>query len=124
MLVLKLPYWVLSGSYDNWVIGLEKKVWGVKEKAKPLWEKVELGDIVVFYATGKVGILGYGIVLEKFVDHSPLWPEEVKQGKAIWPYRMRIKVKKLFSKPKPRPKNMLVRLGINKLDEETFKKIK
>ena len=114
-------YWTLSGTLENWRIGLERGVWGVSERAKPLWEKVEKGDIVVFYATHNVGVLGYGVVVEKFESREPLWPEEVRQGRALWPYRIRIRVGEIFNPPKSRPKGMLVAFAINKLKEETFR---
>lgn len=31
-----MAYWTLSGTYENWKIGLEKGVWGIREKAKGL----------------------------------------------------------------------------------------
>ncbi len=118
-----MPYWLLSGSPENWEVALEKKVWGVSERAKGLWNKVQLGDIVVFYATRKTGILGYGVVIDKYVDETPLWPEEKKAGKALWPYRIKIQIKKLYSQPKPKPKNQPAAFAINKMDEETFREI-
>ena len=116
-----MAYWTLSGTLENWRVGLEKGVWGVSERARGLWERVEPGDVVVFYATRNVGVLGYGTVLEKFESREPLWPEEVREGRALWPYRMRIRVERVFDPPKPRPRNMLVAFAINVLDEETFR---
>ncbi len=113
-------YWTLSGTLENWRIGLEKGVWGVSEKAKGLWEKVQPGDVVVFYAT-KTGVIGYGIVEEKYVDREPLWPEEARRGEAIWPYRMKIRVEEVFDPPKPKPRKMLVAFAINVLNEQVFK---
>jgi predicted RNA-binding protein len=45
-------YWTLSGTLENWKVALEKGVWGVSERARGLWAKVQPGDIVVFYAKG------------------------------------------------------------------------
>jgi predicted RNA-binding protein len=39
------------------MVALEKGVWGVSEKARALWAKVQSGDIVVFYAKG-AGVIG------------------------------------------------------------------
>jgi len=115
-------YWTLSGTLENWRIALEKGVWGVSERAKGLWAKVQPGDIVAFYATG-TGVIGYGTVEGKFESSEPLWPKEKVEGKVIWPYRIKIKVEKVFEKPKPRPKNMLVAFAINKLGEEVFNEL-
>ena len=102
------------------MVALEKGAWGVSERAKRLWARVQPGDIAAFYATG-AGVIGYGTVESKFESSEPLWPKEKEQGKAIWPYRIKIKVEKVFEKPKPRPKNMLVAFAINKLNEEAFR---
>jgi len=115
-------YWTLSGTLENWRVALEKGVWGVSERAKGLWAKVQPGDIAAFYAAG-AGVIGYGTVEGKFESSEPLWPKEKEEGKVIWPYRLKIKVEKVFEKPKPRPKNMLVAFAINKLSEEVFNEL-
>jgi predicted RNA-binding protein len=115
-------YWVLSGTLENWRVALEKGVWGVGERARGLWARVQPGDIVVFYAT-RAGVLGYGVVEGKFEGSEPLWPREREEGKVVWPYRLKIRVEKVFDKPKPRPKNMLVAFAINKLDEKAFREL-
>jgi len=115
-------YWTLSGMLENWMIALEKGVWGVGERAKGLWAKVQPGDVVVFYATGR-GVIGYGVVEGKFESGEPLWPKEKEEGKVIWPYRIKIRVERVFERPKPRPKGMLVAFAINKLGEEAFNEL-
>ncbi|PLJ77105.1 hypothetical protein [Infirmifilum sp. SLHALR2] len=65
-------------------------------------------------------MLGYGIVEEKFVSNEPLWPRERDEGEVLWPYRLKIKIEKLFERPKPRPKGMLVAFGINVLSEDVL----
>ncbi|AKG38577.1 hypothetical protein MA03_03745 [Infirmifilum uzonense] len=114
-----MGYWALVGTIENWELALQKGVWGVSEKAKPLWQRVQPGDKVVFYAV-KTGILGYGTVQQKFISNDPLWPREKQEGRALWPYRLTIKIEEKFEKPKPRPKNMFVAFAINKLTEQAF----
>jgi hypothetical protein len=46
------------------VIGIEKGVWGIRERARLLWGKVQPGDKVVFYAV-RTGVLGYRNVEEQ-----------------------------------------------------------
>jgi len=87
-----------------------------------LWAKVQPGDIMVFYAIGK-GVIGYGVVEGKFESGEHLRSRERKEGKAVWPYRLKIRVEKVFEMPKPRPKGMLVAFAINKLSEEAFKEL-
>jgi len=88
----------------------------------PKAPSTKLNARAVFYATG-TGIIGYGTVEGKFESSEPLWPKEREEGKVIWPYRIKIKVEKVFEKPKPRPKNMLVAFAINKLSEEMFNEL-
>ena len=114
--------WTLSGTLENWMVAVEKGVWGVSEKAKALWEKVQPGDRVVFYAV-KAGVIGYGVVEGKFVSQEPLWPRERQEGRVIWPYRLKIRVERVFEKPRPRPSGMLVAFAINKLSEEAYSEI-
>jgi predicted RNA-binding protein len=54
-------YWTLSGTLENWMVALEKGVWGVSEKARALWAKVQPGDIVAFYAK-RAGVIGRACV--------------------------------------------------------------
>ena len=117
-----MAIWVLSGTRENWEIGLEKKVWGVGEKARGLWNKLEPGDKVLFYAT-KTGFLGEGIILDKYVEEKPIWPEE-KTKKKSFKYRIKIKVKKIYANPKPKPKNFRkVAFAINPVTEREYKQI-
>jgi hypothetical protein len=116
-------YWTLSGTLENWKIALEKGVWGVSEKARALWAKVQPGDIVVFYATG-AGVIGYGVRGGQVREQAnPCGPGKRRRGRPIWPYRLKIRVEKVFEKPKPRPKGMLVAFAINKLSEEAFREL-
>ena len=104
------------------MIGIEKGVWGIRERARPLWAKIQPGDKVVFYAV-KTGVLGYGTVEGEFESREPLWPKEKERGEPIWPLRLKIRVEKVFREPKKKPDKMLVGFPINKLDLDTFLEI-
>ena len=117
-----MNYWALSGTLENRMIGIEKGVWGVRERARALWEKVQPGDKVVFYAV-RTGVLGYGTVEGKFESKELLWPAEKERGEPIWPLRLKIRVERVFSTPRKKPEKMLVAFPINKLDPETFKEV-
>ncbi|MCC6003574.1 MAG: EVE domain-containing protein [Thermofilum sp.] len=117
-----MNYWTLVGTLDNWKIGIERGIWGVRERARPLWGKVQPGDKVVFYAV-KTGVLGYGTVEGKFESRELLWPEEKEKGEPIWPMRLKIRVEKVYREPKKKPDKMLVGFPINKLDPETFEEV-
>lgn len=84
-------WWLAVGKPEHWQIAFEHgSIWGLKATPKQiaLWEGLSQGDYVLFYATSPVsGIVGYGVVRTKFRQDKPLWPQEVKEGKVIWPYR-------------------------------------
>jgi hypothetical protein len=61
---------------------------GVKERLQSLWKTLQKEDLLLFYAISPIkGIIGVGVVKNKFKQDKPLWPEEIKENKAIWPYR-------------------------------------
>jgi len=63
---------------------------------------MNVGDILWFYATSPVaGIIGIGIVKDKYIDKVNLvWPEEWKKKEVIWPLRFRIQVLKVLPQSK------------------------
>lgn len=86
---MSVRYWVLSGNAENWGIALEGNIWGVREgRLKSLWEKISNGDILLFYCLSPVGgIIGFGKCQAKFKQEKPLWPDEIRDNKVIYPYR-------------------------------------
>ncbi|MBS7611475.1 hypothetical protein KEJ27_04625 [Candidatus Bathyarchaeota archaeon] len=38
------------------------------------------------------GIIGYGVIQTKFRQDKPLWPQEVKEGRIMWPFRFEFDV--------------------------------
>lgn len=110
--------WILSGTKENWDEGLKAGMWGVGENAKSVWKRVQPGDRVVFFVP-QFGVLGCGTVKEKFVSKEVFWPDEKREGKVLWPYRLKIEVKKKFDRPRRRPREMPVSFAINKASSET-----
>lgn len=89
-------WWLAVGSPEHWQIAFAfGKIWGLRPSDKMIaqWQKLSKGDHVLFYATKPVsGIIGYGVIRTKFKQDKPLWPQEVKEGKVIWPYRFEFDV--------------------------------
>jgi len=57
------------------------------------WLAVAPGDLLFFYVTGKAKrIVGYGTVRNRFLQDVPLWPQEVREGRALWPLRFEFDV--------------------------------
>lgn len=87
-----MAYWLAIGPVDNWKLGLSKGgVWGMNERYRNAWDKAKVGDYVLFYAMKPVkGIIGYAKVASKSTDSKPFWQQEVKQGKVLWPLRIKL----------------------------------
>lgn len=84
-----IKYWVLSGSAENWETAFESNIWGVREGSlKKLWENISNGDILFFYCLSPVsGVIGFGKCQARFKQDKPLWPDEIRESKVIYPYR-------------------------------------
>jgi len=97
-------WWLAVGQLGHWQIAFEHGcIWGLKAtpRQEALWESLSEGDRVLFYATRPVGgIIGYGVVRTKFKQDKPLWPQEVREGKVIWPNRFEFDVE--YSLPQDR----------------------
>ena len=89
-----MNYWLVVGATQNWHTAFKHgNIWGLKETQRHLWESLSENDIVLFYATKSVGgIIGYGTVRTKFKQSKPLWPDELKEYKVIWPLRFEFDV--------------------------------
>ena len=89
-----MNYWMAVGSIENWNEAFRiGNIWGLEKKKRIQWESVQLNDKVFFYAMRPVaGIIGYGTIKTKFRQTQPLWPEEVRKGKVLWPLRFEINV--------------------------------
>lgn len=89
-----MNYWLAIGSPINWDTAFNHgNIWGLKETQCRLWESVSENDILIFYATRPVGgIIGYGAVRTKFKQTRPLWPDELKEHKVVWPLRFEFDV--------------------------------
>lgn len=89
-------YWLVVGSPHNWKTAFEhKNIWGLKRTQRHLWEKLNEKDTLLFYVTSPVsGIIGHGTIRTKFPQDKPLWPQEIKESKVIWPLRFEFDVER------------------------------
>jgi len=88
-----VEYWLLTGNIENWEKALSETTWGVTENHKGRWEELSEGDAVFLYVVKPVaGIIGVAIVQKKLKQDRPLWREEIKAKKVIWPYRFEFSV--------------------------------
>lgn len=84
-----MKYWTLSGNPENWETAFEGNIWGVREgRLKSLWENISNGDILFFYCLRPIGgVIGFGKCQAKFKQDKPLWPDEIRANRVIYPYR-------------------------------------
>ena len=88
-------WWLVIGSPKNWQTAFEQgNLWGLKESQRGLWEHIEKDDLLLFYASSPVsGAVGFGSLQSKFIQDTPLWPDEVKSNKVFWPLRLELNVR-------------------------------
>lgn len=104
--------WILTGNEENWETALNSgNVWGVREgNLVRYWEKLSKGDLLLFYVKSPVtGIIGVGILESKFKQDKPLWPDEVREKRIIYPYRFDFRILGVISPEKWRTETISIR---------------
>ncbi len=97
-------YWLFVVNEENWEVIRDKKIYGAPEskRFKLVYELVKPGDIVVFYVKRKgskrlggrfVGV--FRVASEWFRGEEPLWPDEVREGRVKYPWRVKLEPVKL-----------------------------
>lgn len=93
-------YWIVPGSEENWRQAfISKGIWGLEETThdKVYWLAIAPNDLILFYVSGKIkGIVGYGIVRNKFYQDVPLWKSEIQKDRVKWPLRFEFDVEFLL----------------------------
>lgn len=87
-------WWLIIGSPKNWETAFDHgNLWGLKENQRNLWEHMETGDRLLFYAGHPVsGVIGFGTLQSRFLQNIPLWPEEISENTVLWPLRFELGV--------------------------------
>jgi EVE domain len=89
--------WLVVGSVRNWNVAFGSgNIWGLRSGRllEVLWDVLREGDLLLFYAHKPVGgVVGLGTVKTKFMqDSKPLWPDEVRASKVLYPLRFEFDV--------------------------------
>jgi len=125
-------YWLAVGPQENWDTAFQQKnIWGLTDRQKHVWNKLAEKDVVLFYATKPIsGMVGYGVVQTKFKQSEPLWPQEIAEGKVMWPNRFEFKVAYClprldWEELKLDSDTLKLRagMGFNKIDSEVAKQL-
>jgi len=94
-------FWVFVVSEENWFVIKEGRVHGVPEGSKAV-ELVGPGDVAIFYVKKGgarslscrfVGV--FRVVSSWFREDRLLWPDEVREGRVKYPWRVRLEPVKL-----------------------------
>jgi predicted RNA-binding protein len=125
-----MNYWLAVGAKQNWDTAFDRgNIWGLKETQRHLWESLNENDKVLFFANKPVGgIIGYGVITTKFKQNKPLWPNELKEHKVIWPLRFEFDVESCLAPDKWESERIVSnelrpRSGFQLLDENTAQKL-
>ena len=99
-----LKYWIITISEENWHIVMSNNIYGAPgpQKFKPIYERIKPGDIVIFYVkkkgSRKLGgkfVGAFKIISSWFKEDKLLWPDEVREGRVKYPWRVRLEPIKL-----------------------------
>jgi predicted RNA-binding protein len=110
-----VSYWVIPLSEENWFVVKEISVYDAPEAAsgRHIRELVKPGNVLLFHVTkrnssklgGKI-VRAYRVTSEWFWEDKPLWPDEAREGRVKYPWRVRLEPLKLgvvdYSKLAPR----------------------
>jgi len=88
----KTNWWVIVGSEENWDYAIQGAtgIWGVRDKPvlKRSWERIKKGDYTLFYVKSPIkGVIGYGQIESKNKQNVPIWPDEQREARVIYPWR-------------------------------------
>jgi len=125
----KIKNWLVIGIPKNWETALSQPIpiWGLKPRYQAEFQTMNIGDLLWFYSTSPIaGIIGVGLVKDKYPDYINLiWEEELKRKEVIWPLRFRIQVLKVLSQARWKTEkikindfNLFWQIGFQLLREE------
>ena len=103
-----MTYWLCITNGENWKVIKEKNIWGVAERHKNTIARVKLGDKVLIYVKQERRkdeivepriVAAYEVVSEVFKDANRIFKTPPGMGSESFPYRIKLKPLKIFSKP-------------------------
>lgn len=85
-------------------------IWGFDDEVK--YNRINYGDVVYFKVnkngSSDYGVFGKGKVIEKFIDNEKYWPQEFRENKPIYKWKIKIEVEKFVKGLEDRIKNLQV----------------
>ncbi len=119
-------YYLFIGDEQSWKISLKENIWGFKATGVSFgsWNKSNVGDYIAFYVTTPIKkIIGFGNIIEKFIDRKITWPDEKFVNKPIFSNRLKFEVMFLIEHWKEGinpPSNMMLNSGRKVLSKDVF----
>jgi len=97
-------YWIITVSEENWSVIVENNIYGAPEAGgvKPAHKLIRPDDVVLFYVMKKrskrlggkfVGT--FKVVSEWYREDKPLWPDEKREGRVKYPWKIKLEPIKL-----------------------------
>ena len=103
---------------------MKKKIWGFSETSKGKWNTSNIGDYLAFYVTSPVKkVIGFGRLKRKFIDDTPIWPDELLFRRTIWRYRFEFEkffVIDNWNEGIPIVASLMLNTGRRVIDKKTF----
>lgn len=86
-------YWLAVGPPDNWRTAFQQaNIWGLRlgRLQEVFWDLLNEQDDLIFYVGRPIsGVIGFGTIKTKFKDfNNPLWADEIKARKVLYPLRL------------------------------------
>ena len=96
-----------TGPPEHWLTAIKYMTWGLEEKHREKWKKIQTGDIFFIHSTGAQtsafpnaasGIIGIGVIGFHFsTKGNNLWHYEIKNNENRWPLLIPLTEIYLFS---------------------------
>ena len=89
-------YWIVTVTEENYKVIMEKHVYGAPTTTrKNVRQLIRPGDIVIVYVAKKGAktlggrlVAAYRVKTEWREEDKPLWPDEHRESKVLYPYRV------------------------------------
>lgn len=135
-----MSLWLFSSrDIDNIKTAKERLLWGfwdrdASEKTRKNWRsfirlynRIKPLDLVIFQTVGgEIHALG-GVQTTYYDDQTPVWPEEIKQDRVLFPWKVQFHFILFFEEPITkkfiRISNYLDGYGLGEIEEHEFRNI-
>lgn len=99
-----LKYWIIAVTEENWLVVKLSNIYGAPEiqRFRSIHNLIVSGDVLIFYVRKKdsknlggkfVGV--FKVVSGWYREDKPLWPDETKEGRVKYPWRVKLEPIKL-----------------------------